>query len=551
MFLLVDNYDSFTYNLVHAFENQGVSPQVVRNDDETLLGLAGLSDLKAVCISPGPSNPDNAGLCLEFLNRLPKDVPVLGVCLGHQILGKFAGAEIVLNHRIMHGKQSAVEHLNNGLFEGLASPMTVARYHSLVVKADTCPDNLEITARTHEGEVMAFEYKDRPWQGVQFHPESILTPEGENLLNNFLMQSGLKRKMDSGALQTQEKHEPLPIKMSEVIESLARGEDLNEEVASHTFNRLMDGELSPALAGAILLGLRAKGETSTELRMAAEAVLDRAVGLPGIEKITEPIIDVVGTGGDSKFSFNCSTATALILAGMGHKVLKHGNRSVSSRCGSADVLEKIGISLELAPEDVAVTLREKNFAFLFAVNMHPAFKHIMPVRRELGVRTLFNMLGPLTNPGRPSHRLIGVARQDMLGLIADALANMGIERGAVVYGAGGYDELTPIGPAEVALINDNGNRRVSKIMLDPADFGFARCREEDLVIAGPEQGAAILHELLAGNGPRPMLDMVAMNVGLGIYLLSNRNNKSKSLAYSMQEGIEAVFSGAGRGFIHA
>ena len=541
MFLLVDNYDSFTYNLVHAFENQGVSPQVVRNDDASLLSLAGLPELEGVCISPGPSNPDNAGLCLQFLGRLPKKVPVLGVCLGHQILGQFGGADVAVNHKIMHGKQSAVHHYGLGLFSGLARPMTVARYHSLVVKEESCPDNLEITARTEEGEVMALRYKDRPWSGVQFHPESILTPEGEELLNNFLVQNGLKSQI---VTPEEEKHDPLPLKISEVVETLARGEDLSEDVARRTFERLMDGELSPAVAGAMLLGLRAKGETSIELQMAAEAVLSRAVNLPGLDQIKGPVIDVVGTGGDSKFSFNCSTAAALTLAGMGYKVLKHGNRSVSSRCGSADVLEKIGISLDLAPHEVADTLQKDNFAFLFAVNMHPAFKHIMPVRRELGVRTLFNMLGPLTNPGRPSHRLIGVARQDMLMLIAESLANMGIERGAVVFGAGGYDELTPIGPAEVAMVNGS---KVSKMRLDPAEFGFGRCKEEDLVIAGPEEGAEILRELLAGKGPFAMRDMLAMNVGLAVHVLE----RGKTLAESMREGIAAVNAGQGRRFIHA
>lgn len=541
MFLLIDNYDSFTYNLVHAFENQGISPDVVRNDEHRLLELAENPELKAVCISPGPSNPDNAGLCLQFLSRLPKQIPVFGVCLGHQILGRFAGARIKVNYRIMHGKQSEVQHNHLGLFKGLSAPMTVARYHSLVVDEASCPDCLEITARTPEGEVMALTFKDRPWSGVQFHPESILTPEGNQLIANFLEENGLKAGQ---AACRSNSLKALPIQIPKVLEALAGGEDLDKETARHIFNRLMNGELTPAQSGALLLGLRAKGETSVELQMAAEAVLDKAVQLPGLEQITEPVLDVVGTGGDSKFSFNCSTATALTLAGLGYKVLKHGNRSVSSRCGSADVLEKLGLPLDLPPAAVAPTLQKDNFAFLFAVNMHPAFKHIMPVRRELGVRTLFNMLGPLTNPGRPGRRLIGVAGPHMLLLLARALAAMSVQRAAVVHGSGGYDELTPLGPAEVVFI-DQGKIRQTTIR--PEDYGFSPCTERDLAISGADEGCAVLRELLSGRGSKPMREMLALNVGLGIYLMES----NLELAECMHAARAAVNSAAGRRFIHA
>ena len=537
MFLLIDNYDSFTYNLVHAFQAQGVNPVVMRNDDATLLDHATNPELKAVCISPGPSTPDKAGLCLDFLARLPKKIPVLGVCLGHQILGRFAGATVEVNEQIMHGKQSEAIHDGTGLFSGLPKPMAVGRYHSLIVREDSCPDFVTITARTKKGEVMALEYKDRPWTGVQFHPESILTPQGVELIGNFAAHFTSKSPKTP-------KYNTIPLQVSAVIETLAKGESLSRDEARQTFDRLMDGDLSPAQAGALLLGLRAKGETSIELQSAAEAILERAVPIPGLETISAPIIDVVGTGGDSKFSFNCSTAAALTLAAMGHCVLKHGNRSVSSKCGSADVLEKLGIPLDIKPQDIAAELKKNNFAFLFAVNMHPSFKHIMPVRRELGVRTLFNILGPLTNPGRPAHRLIGVAREDMIELLAGALANMGVKKSAVVFGSGGYDELTPIGPGKVAFIEDS---KVELAELEPLDFGFTRCTQAELAISGPDEASIVLHELLTGKAPKPMADMLAFNVGLGLYLLK----PDQSLNSCMQEAKQAVASGAARRFINA
>jgi anthranilate synthase component 2 len=187
MFLLIDNFDSFTFNLVQAFQQLGTAPEVVRNDRPELLGLAQSGKLTMVCISPGPSRPENAGLCLEFLKRLPKTVPVLGVCLGHQILGHFAGAPVNVAERIMHGKTSQVRHTGAGLFKGVESPMEVCRYHSLLVDAAKVPDKLDVTAWTEdEFEVMGLSLKDRPWVGVQFHPESILTPSGPKLLANFL-----------------------------------------------------------------------------------------------------------------------------------------------------------------------------------------------------------------------------------------------------------------------------------------------------------------------------------------------------------------------------
>lgn len=186
MFLLIDNFDSFTFNLVQAFQQLGADPVVIRNDRTELLELAQSGELEMVCLSPGPSRPENAGLCLAFLERLPSRIPVLGVCLGHQTLGHFAGADVVRADRIMHGKTSMILHEDTGLFKGLPNPFEVCRYHSLLVLAEQVPDKLEITAQTDRGEVMGLAYRDRPWVGVQFHPESILTPDGPKLLENFL-----------------------------------------------------------------------------------------------------------------------------------------------------------------------------------------------------------------------------------------------------------------------------------------------------------------------------------------------------------------------------
>ena len=557
MFLFIDNYDSFSFNLVQAFLQLDRAPLVVKNDDPILPALAARPDLAMVCIGPGPGRPEQAGYCLEFLAALPHTVPVLGICLGHQLLGHAAGAEVRVGSRIMHGRQSPVEHSGTGLFHGLASPLTAGRYHSLLVHVDDMTELLEVTAYSTapdgSREVMACRYKDRPWVGLQFHPESVLTPDGQHLLANFpsgILGKPVSPPAKAPSLTTGQ----APVQMSTVIERLARGENLDTPTAAATFARLMDGKLSASQAGALLLGMRAKGETPEEIGEAALAVLDRAVPVPFAG---QDCIDIVGTGGDNKSSFNCSTATSLLLAGMGHKVLKHGNRSVSSRCGSADVLEQLGLPLDTPPEMIAKTVQEEGFVFLFAPRYHPAFKHVMPVRRELGVRTLFNMLGPLVNPARPGLHFLGVPDPAHLSLMAAALARISSGSGAVVCGAGGYDELTTMGEARLVFVAD-GATRPGK--LDPAEFGFKSCSERELAVEGPEHAADVLRALLQGKGPEAMRDMLALNLAFALYLLKGgvRQEYDKDCGYNravmaetVREARHAVASGAGRRFCHA
>lgn len=525
MFLLIDNYDSFTYNLVQAFYALGREPYVLYNDDERLLDLATSPDLEMVCLSPGPSRPENAGLCLEFLRRLAPSVPVLGVCLGHQVLGLFGGASVDVASEIMHGKQSDITHSADGLFSDLPQQLKVGRYHSLVVR-DGKNLPFEVTARGPRGEIMALQYKDRPWAGVQFHPESVLSPEGMQLLANFPQKLTQKPKKE--------------MTVSDILEEIAQGHHLTRPMASKAFAELMDGELSPAQAASLLFGLRMKGESALELAEATRQALARAISID----IEGPHIDVVGTGGDGRHSFNCSTATSLILAGMGYCVTKHGNRAVSSTCGSADAIEGLGLPLVKEPEEVRRLCANKHFSFLFAPNFHPAFKNIGPVRKELGIRTLFNILGPLINPAKPTHILLGVGHPDLLPLVTDTLLELGQKRAAVVCGAGTYDEVTPLGPAEIMEIRDG---KATPLALDPATYGIKPCTPADLEVHSKREAVAVLRELLAGQGPSPMLDMIVLNVGLAVYLLED----DLDLAAAMVRAGDAVREGVGRRVLDA
>ena len=493
MFLFIDNYDSFSFNIVQYLRQTGREPLVLTNDNPRLLDLATDPELEAVVISPGPSSPDKAGYCLEFLERLPHRVPVLGICLGHQCLGLHAGCPVQRGPRVMHGKTSRLEHDGTGLFRGIASPMTVGRYHSLVVK---CPDDhplLEVTSRDEDGEVMSMRFKDRPWAGVQFHPESILTPEGLRLIANF--PKAILRGMT----------------MASILDTLADGRDLTQEQAEQAFAALMDGKMTPAQAGAFLLTLRAKGESATEIAAAVSCALERSKPVRGI---AGDYVDIVGTGGDGKKSFNCSTATAIVMAALGFRVVKHGNRAVSSSSGAADVLESLGYPLTLDAEGVRDSVQRSGFAFQFAPHFHPCFKNIGPIRRELGVRSLFNLLGPLINPSRPTHMMLGVAKPELVPVIAEVLAQGGYKRAIVLCGAGGYDEATTFGPATACSVT---NGVIEPMEIDPQALGFeAPASEDELRVETPLEARRVLLDVLAGRGPKAMTEMVALNVALCI-----------------------------------
>lgn len=302
-----------------------------------------------------------------------------------------------------------------------------------------------------------------------------------------------------------------------ILDTLAKGESLTDEQASTMFDSLMNGDLHPAQAGAFLMGLRAKGEDSTDIAAGVRAGLERALKIPGYEGPNgRPVIDTCGTGGDGSMSFNCSTATALFLADMGHCVAKHGNRALSSSCGSADALEDIGVPIENAPEEAAKQLDQTNFTFLFAPAYHPAFKHVMPIRQALGIRTVFNLMGPLLNPARPSHQLMGVGDPERLQIMGEALLLTGVDRAFVISGTGGFDEVTTFGPARGYFIHDG---IMEKTTINPDRMGFKAHSPGDVRVQDRAQAVAVLREILDGNGPRAMMDMVAVNLAACLNLL--------------------------------
>src|SRR5581483_1135078 len=283
--------------------------------------------------------------------------------------------------------------------------------------------------------------------------------------------------------------------MRQITDALARlldGHDLSRDEARQVMDSIMSGEATPAQIGGFLVALRLKGETADEIAGSAEAMRAHAVA---VRPRRSDLVDTAGTGGDGGKTFNISTAAALVAAAAGAGVAKHGNRSVSSASGSADVLEALGFELDQTPERIAQSIDELGFGFMFAPMHHPAMRHAAPVRRELATRTVFNVLGPLTNPAGARAQVVGVYSPELVTVIADVLAQLEARRAFVVHGAGGIDELSPLGPN---LVCEVVGGRVIRREIDPLDLGVPRCDPSELAGGDPASNAAKIRAVFAG-----------------------------------------------------
>lgn len=295
------------------------------------------------------------------------------------------------------------------------------------------------------------------------------------------------------------------------IEKIVRRVDLSAEESERAMGDILSGQATAAQIGAFLAGLRLKGEVSGEMLGCARAM--RASATP-VRPHRSDMVDTCGTGGDMAGTFNISTVAAFVVAGAGVPVAKHGNRSVSSRCGSADLLEALGVDLSLTPEMVATCIDEVGIGFLFAPRLHPAMAHAVGPRRELGFRTIFNILGPLTNPAAVEYQVMGVFDPELTEPLAAVLGELGVRRALVVHGHGGLDELSTTGPNRVSEMRD---RQVTTFTVDALDLGLARADRDDLLGGDPAANAAIARRILAGE-PGPKRDVVLLNAAAALYV---------------------------------
>lgn len=519
MIYLIDNYDSFSYNLYQLIGEVDPAIEVLRNDALTVEELEEKNP-EAVILSPGPGRPADAGICEEVALKLSGKVPILGVCLGHQAICEAFGGMVGYAKELMHGKSSLVKvDAQSPLFKGLPAKVRVARYHSLAADEGSLPECLQVVSRADDGEVMAVQHAEFPTFGVQFHPESILTPDGRAMIENFL---AIATKEYTAVAPIVRKE---PTMIREAIFKLVDKQDLTYDEAYDVINEIMSGETTQVQTAAFLSALSTKStksETIAEIAGCAAAMRSHATKVD----YDKPLLEIVGTGGDKAGSFNISTTAAFIVAAGGAKVAKHGNRAASSKSGTADCQEALGVNIEQGPDLCKKLLDEVGMCFFFAQKYHTAMRYVGPIRKELGFRTVFNILGPLTNPASPETMILGVYDESLVQPLARVLTSLGVKDGMVVYGQDCLDELSTACPTTVCEFH--GDDYLSYV-LTPEELGMKRCTKEDLRGGSPDENAQITRDILSGKETGAKRDTVLVNAAAGLYIAG--------LAPSLKDGV--------------
>ena len=426
------------------------------------------------------------------------------------ILAAF-GVPIVNAKRIVHGKVEKLIHTGNGLFRNVRTETTVARYHSLVAESGSMPDCFEITATSEDGEIMAVEHKEYRLAGMQFHPESIGTKDGEKMLINFL-----HYRKDS-----------VPVKA--YIKKVLAGENLTFKEAYDIMDELTEGSMTDAQIGSLLTSLQIKNITSEELAGFASVLKQKAISFP-MPPEGEKRIDTCGTGGSHFKTFNVSTIVSFVTAAAGAKVVKHGNRAVTSSSGSADLLEKLGVNVDMPVERCIDIYHKIGITFLYARKFHAAMRFAANARASLGFRTAFNLIGPLSNPAYATHQIIGVFDSSYTKIIAEALKILGTTRAMVVSGVESFDEISLTTDTVITELN---NGWLKTFVFSPKDIGLPYYTQDELKGGNADINSSIAIDILTGK-PSPRADLVAVNAGAALYLYD--------LATSIQDGFNKAQS---------
>ncbi|MCR5494577.1 MAG: bifunctional anthranilate synthase component II/anthranilate phosphoribosyltransferase [Treponema sp.] len=517
MILILDNYDSFTYNVFQSLVKLTKEEiKVVRSKEVSLEELKEMNPSRLV-VSPGPGRPEDAGVSVEAIKYFSKKIPVLGICLGHQAIGYAFGAKIVGAKYIKHGIAEEISLDGKGLFRLMGKKETFTRYHSLVIDESTLPEDFEVTARAEDGDIMGIRHKSLPIEGVQFHPESIASPKTKELFTAFLNY----------------RREAFPA--NKVLAELIEGKDMSRKTAEMFMSDLTEGCMDERMTAAILISLAAKKATPEEMAGCAGVLVAKKTPLP---LDTTELTDIVGTGGDSKGSFNISSMSALCASACGLPVAKHGNRAVSSKSGAADFYEALGVKIDNSPEVTAEVIKKTNFGFLYAPVYHSAMRFAGPVRKALGVKTIMNLIGPLSNPAGAKYQMLGVYSEELLAPVARAAKLLGAKRVMVVVSEDGFDEISPIVPTKVFEIDEDGKEK--QYTIDPSVFGLTGCKDEELIGGTGEENAQMALDILAGKGRRTLKAAVALNGGAALYI----GGKVKSIKEGSVKILHAIESGA-------
>lgn len=527
--LFLDNVDSFTYNLVDQLRHNQHNVTIYRNTIPADVIIEKLSQMQnpILMLSPGPGAPSEAGSMPELLKRLKGKLPIIGICLGHQAIVESYGGMIVPAGDILHGKASLIEHDGQAMFKDLPNPLPVARYHSL--KGENIPKTLTVNAMCNNIVMAVRNDQDRVC-GFQFHPESILTIQGVKLLEQTI-----EWALNPPQKQPEAKQEAIVDKqeynIQPILNKLYLGQVLSQEESKILFNLIIQGKIEPTVLATAIISMKVRGEKPDEIAGAAQALLENA---DPFEVPDYDFTDIVGTGGDGTNSINISTASAFVTAALGYKVAKHGNRGVSSKSGSSDVLSALGIKLNMSAEASRKALDELGVCFLFAQQYHSGFRHAAPVRQQLKTRTIFNVLGPLINPSRPKRILLGVYHPDLIKPIAETLKMLNYTHAYVVHGSG-MDEVAIHGETQVAEVK---NGEIRYFTLTPEDFGLQQYTLKDIEGGTPEMNRDLLLEILQGHGKPAHEAAIAANVAMLISLFGEPDLKQNA-----KRAIELMRSG--------
>ena len=484
--LFIDNFDSFTYNLVDDFAKRQCQTRVYRADTsiEDLKAVADEFDPDLLVISPGPGNPDTAGVSLEAVDYFKDKLPIFGVCLGHQTIVQYFGGVVGHAPEPMHGKPSRITHNEQGTLPGIENPLQAGRYHSLTARTPAGLPGRHRRVRGHR--------HGRPAQGTAHLRRAVPSREHPDA-------RGRQDHPERSSNRSQSKTNGRELNMANItqyLEIILNGKDLTFEQAKALQDTIFEGQVTEVQIAAFLAMMRMKRATSGEIAGLAQSLRDHAVR---VQVDFEHLIDTCGTGGAVVKTFNISTASAFVAAGAGAYVAKHGNRGITSRCGSADVLDELGVNIDPGPEVVAECIREAHIGFMFAPKFHPAMRFVQPIRKSLDFRTAFNILGPLANPAGVKAQVMGVSDAELLDRIAESLKMLGTKRAMVVHGQG-MDEISLLGKTRIVELRDG---KITSFELDPTDYGIANA-SIDALGSGDAIANAARHSRDPGRqGERP------------------------------------------------
>ena len=512
MILMIDNYDSFVFN-VEQYLKEMTDDEVitVRNDAITIDDIKKMNPSKII-FSPGPKHPKDSGICLEILNNTDElgNIPILGICLGHQAIGMNFGGEIKRLENPLHGKTSEITVLseNSVLFKNLPKKFKVMRYHSLYV--DDIPENLEVTAKSEDGVAMAVEHKSKNIFGIQFHPESIFTEYGKNMIRNFLnIEVSKTLQNDENSNNTNEKGNF--IDMNKYLKKLQENIALTDTDFREICKIIDSKNYDIVQLGALLVLISEKSLYPESLTAFVKNILEYSTTFED----DSDMIDVCGTGGDGFKTINISTAVAFILGAMGVNVAKHGNRAISSKSGSSDVLDKLGVPLENSLANQIEKLHVKNLAFFHAPFFHKLVGEVREVRSRLGIRTVFNILGPLLHPNtKLKYQLVGLYHEPVHRLYAETLQLLGRKHALAVRGNDGLDEITICDDTKIIEVK---GEQILEYTISPESFGFKRAFHSEIEGGTPEENAEILIKILKGAEKSAKFDIVVLNAMFALY----------------------------------